>query len=147
MNLLVICFLTLLISGFVFLASWGICCAIHDNMRSWNYRYWFLTWLIALIIGIGAWIGFTFIGVKLNTDSHKVFLQVYLVQKETIEMSLESDNLSGFERIELVKQATELNGELTKRKTYIKYWYSGVSDNTIYDNVEFINLNRGNKNG
>lgn len=144
MNLFIICLATLLIAGLVFLASWGICCAIHDKIRGWTYDYWFLTWLIALIIGIGAWIGFTFIGVKLNTDSHKAYLQKYLVQKETIEMSLESDNLSGFERVELVKQATELNGELAEKKAYIKYWYSGVNDNTIYDNVEFINLNRGN---
>ena len=100
-----------------------------------------MTWLIALIIGIGSWIGFTFIGVKLNTDSHKAYLQKYLIQKETIEMSLESDNLSGFERVELVKQATELNGELAERKAYIKYWYSGVGDNTIYDNIEFIKFN------
>ena len=141
MNLLVICFLTFIFAGLVFLASWGICCAIHNNMRSWTYEYWFLTWLIALIIGIGALIGFTFIGVKLNTDSHKAYLQKYLIQKETIEMSLESDNLSGFERVELVKQATELNGELAERKAYIKYWYSGVSDNTIYDNIEFIKFN------
>ena len=141
MDLLVICFLTFILAGFVFLASWGICCAIHNNMRSWTDRYWFLTWLIALIIGIGDWIGFTFIGVQLNTDSHKAYLQKYLIQKETIEMSLESDNLSGFERVELVKQASELNGELAERKTYIKYWYSGVSDNTIYDNIEFIKFN------
>lgn len=138
MDLLVICFITLLIAGIVFIASWGICCAIHNNMRSWSYDYEFLTWLIALIISIGAWIGLTFIGVELNTDSHKAYLQKYLAQKETIEMSLESDNLSGFERVELVKQASELNGELAERKAYIKYWYSGVSDNTIYDNIEFI---------
>lgn len=144
MNLFLICFITLLLAGLVFLASWGICCAIQDNMRSWSYDYWFLTWLIALIIGIGAWVGFAFIGVQLNTNSHRAYLQKYLIQKETIEMSLENDNLSGFERVELVKQATELNGELAEKKAYIKFWYSGVNDNTIYDNVEFINLNRGN---
>ena len=152
MNLFLIIFITLLIAGLVFLASWGINCGIYDNieMKMWRKKHisienkYFLTWLIALIIGIGAWVGFIFVGMQLNTNSHRAYLQKYLIQKETIEMSLESDNLSGFERVELVKQATELNGELAERKAYIKYWYSGVNDNTIYDNVEFINLNRGN---
>ena len=144
MNLLLICFLTLLLAGLVFLASWGICFAIYDNMTKWTYDYGFLIWLIALIIAVCAWIGFIFIGVQLNTNDHRAYLQKYLIQKETIEMSLESENLSGFERVELVKQAAELNGELAEKKAYIKFWYSGVNDNTIYDNVEFINLNRGN---
>ena len=143
MDLFLICFVTLLIAGLVFLASWGICCAIQGNMISWAYDYWFLTWLIALFISIGVWIGFIFIGIQINTNSEKAYLQKYLIQKETIEMSLENDNLSGFERVELVKQATELNGKLAEKKAYIKYWYSGVNDNTIYDNVEFINLNKG----
>lgn len=143
MNLFLICFITLLLAGLVFLASWGICCAIYDNMGKWAYDYRFLTWLIALIIAVCAWIGFIFIGVQLNTNSEKAYLQKYLIQKETIEMSLENDNLSGFERVELVKQTTELNGKLAVKKAYIKYWYSGVNDNTIYDNVEFINLNKG----
>lgn len=155
MSLLLIIFLTLLIAVLVFLASWGICLAIYDNIKvnslvqnKWKYYEkvqdkGFLTWLIPLIIGVCAWVGFIFVGVQLNTNSHKAYLQKYLIQKETIEMSLESDNLSGFERVELVKQATELNGELAEKKAYIKYWYSGVNDNTIYDDVQYINLNKG----
>lgn len=143
MNLFEIIGVTFLIAVLIFLASWGVCFSIYDNMTKWTYDYSFLTWLIALIIGVCAWVGFIFVGIQINTNSEKAYLQKYLIQKETIEMSLESENLSGFERIELVKQATELNGELAEKKAYIKYWYSGVNDNTIYDNVEFINLNKG----
>ena len=58
-------------------------------------------------------------------------------------MSLENEELSGLERIELVKQATELNGELAERKARVQLWHFVVYDNTIYDNVELIKLTKG----
>lgn len=96
-------------------------------------------------IGIGAlliFIGSVFVGIGINTENEKVFVKKYLAQKQTIEMSLEVEELSGLERIELVRQATELNGELAERKAQFELWYFVVYDNTIYDNVELINLNK-----
>lgn len=98
---------------------------------------------IATTITIMLFIGSIFIGIGLNTESEKVFVQKYLAQKETIEMSLEVEELSGLERLELVKQATELNGELAERKATFELWHFVVYDNTIYDNVELISLKKG----
>ena len=98
-------------------------------------------------VGIGAlliFVGSVFVGIGINTENEKVFVKKYLAQKETIEISLEVEELSGFERLELVRQATELNGEVAERKAQFELWHFVVYDNTIYDNVELINLNRGN---
>ena len=35
---------------------------------------------------------------------------------------------------------TELNGELAERKARFEIWHFVTYDNTIYDDVEFINL-------
>lgn len=139
MSLLGIIFLTLLISILVFLAFFGICYSIYDN-SSITCSFWWV-WVIPLVLAVCFWVGAIFIGMNINENSHNAYAQKYLIQKETIEMSLENDKLSGFERIELVKQAVELNGELAERKRTIKHWNSGVLDNTIYDEIEFIKLN------
>lgn len=47
----------------------------------------------------------------------------YQAQKATIESSLQSDLLSGYERVALVQQATECNQELAKRQYNASRWY------------------------
>lgn len=47
----------------------------------------------------------------------------YLAQKATIESSLQSDLLSGYERVALVQQATECNQELAERQYNASRWY------------------------
>lgn len=47
----------------------------------------------------------------------------YLAQKATIESSLQSDLLSGYERVALVQQATECNQELAERQYKASQWY------------------------
>ena len=95
------------------------------------------------IIVVILWIASIFVGIGINTEEEKVYVQKYLAQKQTIEMSLENEELTGFERIELVKQATELNGEIAERKARFQLWHFVVYDNTIYDNVELIKLTKG----
>jgi apolipoprotein N-acyltransferase len=102
-----------------------------------------LFWIISIICALLVWVGAVFIGIGINTQEEKVYVQKYLAQKQTIEMSLENEELTGLERIELVKQATELNGELAERKARVQSWYVVVYDNTIYDNVELIKLTKG----
>lgn len=89
------------------------------------------------------WIASIFIGIGINTQEEKVYVQKYLAQKQTIEMSLENEDLTGLERIEIVKQATELNGKVAERKARFQLWNFVVYDNTIYDNVELIKLTKG----
>ena len=96
----------------------------------------------SIIVAI-LWIASIFIGIGINTQEEKVYVQKYLAQKQTIEMSLENEDLTGLERIELVKQATELNGEVAEKKARFQLWHFVVYDNTIYDNVELIKLTKG----
>ena len=87
-DLIAICGITFLVAVLVFLVSWGICYAIYINMRSWTDDYLFLTWLIALIIGVCAWVGLIFMGIGLNTNAHKAYIQSYLMQKQTIHLKI-----------------------------------------------------------
>lgn len=99
--------------------------------------------LFSLFFCIAIFVAGIFLGIGITTEEERVYVQKYLAQKQTIEMSLENEELSGFERIELVKQATELNGELAERKARFQLWHFVVYDNTIYDNVELIKLTKG----
>ena len=47
----------------------------------------------------------------------------YRAQQTTIESSLQSDLLSGYERVALVQQATECNQELAERQYKASQWY------------------------
>ncbi len=88
-------------------------------------------------------IGSPFVGVGIYTQNEKVYVQKYLAQKHTIEMSLASEELTGLERVQLVTKATELNGELAERKARFNLWHYVSYDNTIYKNIEFIDLGGG----
>lgn len=87
--------------------------------------------VITIILGVVA-------GIALTTSDEKIYVAKYEAQKTTIEQSLKSDMLGDFERIELVNEATELNGELAERKAKFELWHHVHFDNHIYDNVEFI---------
>lgn len=132
--------LTLLISIVVFFLIWGLCYLVYENIKKRRCEYRFLTWLIPLIIAICAWIGFIFIGIGIYTEEERIFIVGFEAQKQTIEMSLDNENLSGLEKIELVKKATELNGELAERKSRFNMWHYVSYDNSIYNDIEPISL-------
>ena len=120
--------------GFIAFAMTMLLMAIVDPIDG-------LPWLIvAIILGIAVWIGGIFIGIDMNTKDAKTFIASYEAEKFTIEYSLNADALTGFERIELVKRASELNGELAARKEKSTFWTWVYFEKGIYDNVEFIDL-------
>lgn len=73
-----------------------------------------------------------------STNKAKVWVAAYEAEKETIESSLEAESLSGLERVELVKRAAELNGELASRATKAGFWYTVYYGGSPYDGVELI---------
>lgn len=95
--------------------------------------------IVSIIIPI-LWVCSIFIGIGIVTEDEKVYVQKYLAQKQTIEMSLASEELTGLERVQLVTKATELNGEFAEKKARFNLWHFVVYDNTIYDGVELIDL-------
>ena len=136
MSIFLIIFLCFLISGGLWLII------MFPQMMDGFYDSCRKT-IIASIICTMIFIGGIFAGIGFNTEDEKVYIQKYLAQKQTIEMSIKNEELTSFERMELVKQATELNGELSERKARFQLWHFVVYDNTIYDNVEFIKLTKG----
>lgn len=113
------------------------------NVPCWVDEYFGAYFITTSIIVPILWIASIFIGIGITTQEERVYVQKYLAQKQTIEMSLENQDLTGLERIELVKQATELNGEVAEKKARFQLWHFVVYDNTIYDNVELIKLTKG----
>lgn len=97
---------------------------------------------VAVVVLIVVTIAGTFIGIGINTANERVYIASYEAQKILIEDSINNENLTGFERAELVKKASELNGELAERKTRFNCWYYVCYNNTLYDNVDFIRLEK-----
>lgn len=96
--------------------------------------------LVISIMSIAIWIGTVFIGIWIYTEDDRLFIAKFEAQKQTIEMSLDNENLSGLEKIELVKHASELNGEMAERKAKLQVWHYVSYDNSMYDNIEPISL-------
>ena len=95
-------------------------------------------WVYALVLVgtlVVTGVGGTLAGIALSDEQQKLFIAQYEAQKEVIESSLESEVLTGFERDELVKQASELNGELAMR-----IWHYVTYEDGLYDNIEPIRL-------
>lgn len=97
----------------------------------------------AIICFVVVLIASPLIGVGLNTTNERVYVQKYTAQKETIETSLESNVLTGLERVELVNKAVDINGEFAERKAKFNIWHFVYFDTSIYDGVEPIILNKG----
>ncbi len=96
--------------------------------------------IIAGVVALLVWIGSVFAGIAINEEQERLFIVQYEAQKEVIESSLESDVMTGFERVELVKQASELNSELARRKAKYDIWHYVTYGGDLYDNVEPIQL-------
>lgn len=96
--------------------------------------------IINIVIAVLVWVGGVFAGIGIYTEEERVFIAKFEAQKQTIEMSLDNENLSGLERIELVKQASELNGEMAERKAKLQVWHYVTYNKSAYDNIEPISL-------
>lgn len=123
--------LALIMGGISLMITLDICNMDEDEPKPW---------IIALCITLTFMILLPFIGIGIDTEDERCFVASYEAQKATIEQSLESDQLTGFERAQIVNKATELNGELANRLYYFNLWHNVHYDNSIYDNVEPINL-------
>lgn len=69
-----------------------------------------------------------------NIEVHRIgsYIDQYTVAKTTIESNIYNDKLSGFEKIELVKQATEENKELAAKQYDARQWYGfAISDEIL----------------
>lgn len=81
-----------------------------------------------------------FIGWCMAVEEANKYIAEYESVKQTIESSLENEILTGFERVELVKQAAECNKELAGRQYSASKWYGFQYDDRIFE-LEPVNLN------
>ena len=80
--------------------------------------------VMTLCIGFAMFVASVCVGHYIEVESNHKYIASYSIKKETIETSINSNNLSDIEKIELVKIATELNGELAKKQYKCGKWYS-----------------------
>lgn len=120
-------------------ALWAISMPVTFLIENDDADYTVARWVIS-IMAIAIWIGTVFIGIWIYTEDDRLFIAKFEAQKQTIEMSLDNENLSGLEKIELVKQASELNGEMAERKAKLQVWHYVTYNNSMYDNIEPISL-------
>ena len=135
MSIFVIILLALLIGVLVALIYGFVYVLIDDYMDHFRINL-----VIMCCIGLAIAIAGIFIGIGLTTENERIYINKYEAQKETIETSLESDVLTGFERAQLVNQAATLNGELAERKAKFDRWHFVTYDSSMYDSVEPINI-------
>lgn len=132
MSIFFIAFIVLAISFFVFLVGALISTMVyHEDVAI----------ALTIIVSVAVFIDGLFVGVGLNTEEAQVWSAKYEAQKTTIEQSLDSEVLSGLERIELVKQASELNGELAERQATAELWHVVYYDENVYAGLEPICIN------
>lgn len=95
---------------------------------------------IKLILSLITVFGISCVGSIIHdTHCYKNYMYQFEIEKQMIENSMCNEKLSGFERIELVKQATESNKELAKYKYDCQQWYGiAIPDEIMY--IEFISL-------
>lgn len=104
----------------------------------WIDEEWFL--LMSIAISVCIFIIGIFVGIGINTRQEQIYINKYLIQKETIEISIHDENITDLSKTQLIKLATELNGELAEHKTKYNYWHYVYYDKSLYDDVDFINL-------
>lgn len=95
--------------------------------------------LLAIGIAVGGYVG----TVDIINKNLSREINGYNASKLTIEQSINNTELSGLERLELVKQAQDKNEWLAKQKVDVHFWgncyYYKIVVNAI-DNMEYINL-------
>lgn len=141
MSIFLIELLALLVATLIFIIAAGVIAIVNsDYIIDDNVAV--KATAIAAAVCVFLWLIFIQIGVGINTECHEIWIAKYEAQKATIEASIESENLSGLERIELVNLASELNGELASRRTDVNFWHH-VTFGDIearYNNLEPIQI-------
>ena len=112
---------------------------IFDLYYDWSSKKVVIITIIYSIIAITTSF---FVPYYVEKEDSNSYVNSYTIKKATIEESLKNETLTGFERVELVKQATEINSDLAEKKYEITKWY-GFYLNKEIENLEYIDLNVG----
>ena len=123
----------MLLSSLIFCLVWGLVWIIISLVTDKEpYKLLLVGMIVCVMIGSG-------IGFVIERESSSKYVDAYAIAKQTIESSLDSERLTGFERAELVNQATEYNRDLAEKKYTASRWYGFTSDKRILD-LDYICL-------
>lgn len=82
------------------------------------------------------------LGIYVNNINYIKYINSYIAKKEVIERSINNNNLSNLEKIEIVKQILELNGELAEKKTEynqkLLYFYLNTNKINKLKEIEIV---------
>lgn len=82
------------------------------------------------------------IGIYVDNITYTKYINSYIAKKEVIERSITNNNLSDLEKIEIVKQIVELNGELAEKKIEynqkLLYFYLNNSKINTLEEIKFV---------
>lgn len=95
--------------------------------------------IVAAVLFVMITVGGGITGCTIERHISRRYIETYTVGKQTIEASLHNENLSGFERAQLVQQAAQANKELAGQQYNCKQWYGFNMDDRILD-LTFIEL-------
>lgn len=118
-----------LLAGILALICTGACIDItYDMKRETEKRLWCIAKVSIVVLMI---FGAAF-ALYINKQSTAQYVHKYMAEKQMIESSLANDNLTGFERAELVKLAAEKNGTLATYQYKASQWYGfDISDKVL----------------
>lgn len=125
-------FFSSLIAAIVFCVFALIACFKSDDSVSMRFG------IVACSVTVAVFVFSLLICITASTNGEREYAEKFRIQKTTIEQSLESEHLSGLEKIELVNKAVDLNGELAERKLKLTRWYNVVWDKGVYKNIDYI---------
>lgn len=72
-------------------------------------------------------------GIEFDKNLSRRYVYEYIAKKETIEASLQNENLAGLERMRLVEQAAEANQELAGIQYDCQQWYGFFVDDRVLE--------------
>ena len=82
-------------------------------------------------------------GINLDQIDYEKKINTYITTKQTIENAMENKELSGLEKIELVKQINEQNQKLEELKVDMKQWYNFYLDASKVNKLQPIEIKVG----
>lgn len=72
-------------------------------------------------------------GIEFDKNQSRRYVYEYIAKKETIEASLQNENLAGLERMQLVEQAAKANQELAGIQYDCQQWYGFFIDDRVLE--------------
>lgn len=112
-----------LLGFLVCFAAWAVVMIMNDFTTPKTVHHILLIVFIASVVTGG----------YIEHEANNRAIADFISQKQSIEASLTDDRLTGFERAEIVKLASELNGELSQMQYQATKWYGFAIDDKVLE--------------